>query len=80
MLSVSRDDCKLVLTTVTSAAAWALVDNLFARIVQVNVGFPDAVKVVVPPAQIVFVPDMVSDGDKVAVTNIFADDTSLVEK
>ena len=38
MLSVSRDDCKLVLTTVTSATAWALVDNLFTRIVQVNVG------------------------------------------
>ena len=54
--------------------------KLLLGIVQVNVGFPDAVKVVVPPAQIVFVPDMVSDGDKVAVTNIFADDTSLVEK
>ena len=38
--------------------------KLLLGIVQVNVGLPDAVKVVVPPAQIVFVPDMVSDGDK----------------
>ena len=57
-----------------------MVGKLLLGMVQVNVGFPDAVKVVVPPAQIVFVPYMVIDGDKVAVTNIFADDTSLVEK